>query len=188
MKRVARITYLENGVEKTAIVECDRNPLAMLENPAIIEVEILGQSGPHGGQKNNISRNPSSGSAHSPISNSRERKEFRFAPDQETAVLFAALFVLNLLDAVLTFYAVNAGIAYELNPFYNPYDPLPFGKLVAPLLFMLGWVFYKYACSRSSHRLAHHASKVADYMLYFLVGLYVAVVANNIVALVTSFL
>lgn len=183
-----KIRYLENGKEKTIIARRDRNPLVLLENPTIIEAEAVESATDEpklalnrevpAGQTNRASAERRGAFADAGLS------FLKTVLNGERVVLFLLLFALNTLDAVLTYYAVNTGIAKELNPLYNPFDPVPISKLLAPVVFFLAWLFSRYLCHR--FQVADYVGEAIDYALYAIVGIYIAVVASNVATLVCA--
>lgn len=179
-----KIRYLEDGKEKTIIARRDRNPLILLENPTIIEVEAVESAA--GGLKPRLKPNQEALVTNRvPVERTPVDAGFlRSVLNAEKVALFLLLFALNALDAVLTYYAVSAGIAKELNPLYNPLNPMPISKLLAPAVFFLAWLFSRYLCRR--FQVADCVEEAIDCALYAIVGICVAVVASNIAALVCA--
>jgi len=94
---------------------------------------------------------------------------------------------LNILDALMTYYAVCVyGVASELNPLYNPANPLP--KLVGVVVYVCCWFSTRRVCEKFPSRPSSLVVKFADYSLYALAGIYVAVFANKVAMLIKLFL
>jgi hypothetical protein len=106
---------------------------------------------------------------------------------REASVLLVAVVVLNVVDAIMTYYAVCVcGIAGELNPLYNPANPFP--KLAGTMLYVCCWLLTRFICRKFPSRFSSLVDRFNDYSLYILTGIYIAVVANNVVWLIVFFL
>jgi len=106
---------------------------------------------------------------------------------REALTLLVAVVVLNVIDAIMTYYAVCVyGIACELNPLYNPANPFP--KLIGGALYVFCWLSTRFVCRRFPSRLSSLIDRFNDYTLYILAGIYIAVLANNAASLVAFFL